>query len=400
VFSKFKNLSEEEQKLAKDNLYNFDHPNALDFDLLLKTLTDLKAGKKVNIPIYNFETNSREKEEKTIYGANVIIFEGVMAFFRKEIKDLIDIKIFVDTDCDIRLARRLKRDMAERGRSLESIIKQYNAFVKPAFHNYIAPTMSFADIIVPRGGDNKFAVDLIVKHAHRELIKKGCMNLKSNLTSKYKQIKDDSLPDSLIKLEETNQIKCMLTTIRNRETTRDELIFYSNRLMRLLIEYCLSLLSFENVTVSTPSGNDYFGKICVNKNICGASILGDDEFMEPALLDVFKDASIGKISFEINKSTGEIELDYLYFPHDIRNNTVLLMDSTLKSGATAIMTIQVLLDHSVQEHNIILLVFFASKEGIMNVWYAFPKVRIITTTVDTQLDINTFIIPEFGDSSI
>ena len=92
-----------------------------------------------------------------------------MAFASKELIDLMDIKIFVDTDADIRLARRMRRDISERGRSLESVLAQYNKYVKPSFDYYIAPTMVYADIIVPRGGDNKIAIDLIVKHVHREL---------------------------------------------------------------------------------------------------------------------------------------------------------------------------------------------------------------------------------------
>ena len=92
-----------------------------------------------------------------------------MAFATKELLDLMDIKIFVDTDADIRLARRLKRDIGERGRSIDSVLAQYNKYVKPSFEYYIAPTMPYADIIVPRGGDNEIAIDLIVKHVHREL---------------------------------------------------------------------------------------------------------------------------------------------------------------------------------------------------------------------------------------
>lgn len=105
----------------------------------------------MHIPIYNFTTHSRETTQKTIYGANVVIFEGIMAFATKELIDLMDLKIFVDTDADIRLSRRLKRDIGERGRSIDSVLAQYNKYVKPAFDYYIAPTMTFADIIVPRG---------------------------------------------------------------------------------------------------------------------------------------------------------------------------------------------------------------------------------------------------------
>jgi uridine kinase len=165
----YKVLSEEKHDAATRNEYNFDHPDAFDFELIMKTLAELKKGKPVHIPVYNFSTHSRENHSKTIYGANVVIFEGIMAFANKDLLDMIDIKIFVDIDSDVRLARRLKRDIKERGRSIESVLAQYDKYVKPAFEYYIAPTMTFADIIVPRGGDNTIAIDLIVKHVHREL---------------------------------------------------------------------------------------------------------------------------------------------------------------------------------------------------------------------------------------
>lgn len=167
--SYYKVLSHDEHERAKQNAYNFDHPDAFDFELIVRTLKELKLGKQVCVPIYNFTTHSREDQFKTVYGANVIIFEGILAFASKELLDLMDIKIFVDTDADIRLSRRLKRDIGERGRSIESVIAQYNKFVKPSFDYYIAPTMAYADIIVPRGAENKIAIDLIVKHANREL---------------------------------------------------------------------------------------------------------------------------------------------------------------------------------------------------------------------------------------
>jgi uridine kinase len=166
-----------------------------------------------------------------------------MAFANKELIDLMDIKIFVDTDADIRLARRLKRDIAERGRSIDSVLAQYNKYVKPSFEYYIAPTMHYADIIVPRGGDNTIAIDLIVKLVNRELKLRGGQ-LRSDLALKINH-KAGELPISLHKLDETKQIRYMHTIIRNKNTTRDEFIFYSNRLMRILIEHALSLLPFE-----------------------------------------------------------------------------------------------------------------------------------------------------------
>lgn len=108
-----------------------------------------------------------------MYGANVIICDGILLFTNKTLLDSLDMKIFIDTDSDIRLARRLKRDITERGRDLASVIKQYNKFVKPSFDYYIAPSMVHADLIVPRGGDNQVAVNLLVQHVHTQLQLRG-----------------------------------------------------------------------------------------------------------------------------------------------------------------------------------------------------------------------------------
>nr|XP_008529504.1 PREDICTED: uridine-cytidine kinase-like 1 [Equus przewalskii] len=165
----YKVLTKQQQEQAAHNNFNFDHPDAFDFDLIVSTLKKLKQGKSVKVPIYDFTTHSRKKDWKTLYGANVIIFEGIMAFADKTLLELLDMKIFVDTDSDIRLVRRLRRDISERGRDIEGVIKQYNKFVKPAFDQYIQPTMRVADIVVPRGSGNTVAIDLIVQHVHSQL---------------------------------------------------------------------------------------------------------------------------------------------------------------------------------------------------------------------------------------
>uniref|UniRef100_A0A8C5XJX5 Uridine-cytidine kinase n=1 Tax=Microcebus murinus TaxID=30608 RepID=A0A8C5XJX5_MICMU len=165
----YKVLTKQQQEQAAHNNFNFDHPDAFDFDLIISTLKKLKQGKSVKVPIYDFTTHSRKKDWKTLYGANVIIFEGIMAFADKTLLELLDMKIFVDTDSDIRLVRRLRRDISERGRDIEGVIKQYNKFVKPAFDQYIQPTMRLADIVVPRGSGNAVAIDLIVQHVHSQL---------------------------------------------------------------------------------------------------------------------------------------------------------------------------------------------------------------------------------------
>ncbi|XP_068610155.1 uridine-cytidine kinase-like 1 isoform X1 [Brachionichthys hirsutus] len=235
----YKVLTFDQQVRAASNDYNFDHPDAFDFDLLTHTLHKLKQGKSVKIPVYDFTTHGRQKEWKTVYGASVIIFEGIMSFTDKNLLQLLDMKIFVDTDSDIRLVRRLRRDITERGREIEGVIKQYNKFVKPAFEQYIEPTMRLADIVVPRGGGNMVAIDLIVQHVHSQLEER---KLRWDMAALASAHQAQPLPQTLSVLESTPQVRGMHTIIRNKETSRDEFIFYSKRLMRLLIERALSFL--------------------------------------------------------------------------------------------------------------------------------------------------------------
>ncbi|KAL3979443.1 neurofilament heavy polypeptide [Sarotherodon galilaeus] len=389
----YKVLNKEEQELAAKNEYNFDHPDAFDFELLVNILRKLKKGKSIKVPVYDFTTHSRRKEWKTVYGANVVIFEGILAFANKELLKLLDMKVFVDTDSDIRLIRRLKRDISQRGRDISGIIKQYNKFVKPAFEQYIEPTVQVADIVVPRGGENFVALDLIVQHVHSQLEKRE-ITVRSALASAHQ---GQPLPKTLSVMESTPQVRGMHTIIRNRETNRDEFIFYSKRLMRLLIEHALSFLPLKSVSVETPQGSIYEGKRLCGNRITGVSILRAGETMEQALMAVCKDIRLGKILIQTNHDTGEPELHYLRLPKDISEDYVILMDSTVSTGAAALMAVRVLLDHDVAEDKIFLLSLLMAEMGVHSVAYAFPKVRIITTAVDKEVNDQFHIIPGIGN---
>ncbi|XP_022258382.1 uridine-cytidine kinase-like 1 [Limulus polyphemus] len=387
----YKVLDEEQHKLAHENEYNFDHPDAFDFTLLIETLRKLKEGKRVQVPIYNFVTHSRDKRMKTMYGANVIIFEGILVLNKK--LQIMDMKVFIDTDSDIRLVRRLKRDIMDRGRDLEGVLKQYNRFVKPAFDHYIAPTMVHADLIVPRGGENQIAINLIVQHVHTQLQLRG-LKLRSKLVQSHA---GQPLPSTLNIMPSTPQILGMHTFIRNKETSRDEFIFYSKRLMRLLIEYALSILPYQDVVVETPQGLTYQGKRSTTVKICGASIMRAGETMEQALCDVLKDVRLGKILIQTNLDTGEPELYYLRLPKDIKDYQIILMDATVASGAAAMMAIRVLLDHDVPEDNILFCSLLAAESGVHTIAYAFPKVHIVTTAVDPEVNEKFYILPGIGN---
>lgn len=389
----YKVLTTEEQELAERNEYNFDHPEAFDFELLVTVLRKLKKGKSIKVPVYDFTSHCRRKEWKTVYGANVVIFEGILAFANKELLKLLDMKVFVDTDSDIRLVRRLKRDISDRGRDINGVIKQYNKFVKPAFEQYIEPTVQVADIVVPRGGENFVALDLIVQHVHSQLEKRE-ITVRSALASAHQ---GQPLPKTLSVMESTPQVRGMHTIIRNRETNRDEFIFYSKRLMRLLIEHALSFLPLKPVSVETPQGSIYEGKRLGGKRVTGVSILRAGETMEPALMAVCKDIRLGKILIQTNHDTGEPELHYLRLPKDISEDYVILMDSTVSTGAAALMAVRVLLDHDVQEDKIFLLSLLMAEMGVHSVAYAFPKVRIITTAVDKDVNDQFHIIPGIGN---
>ncbi|XP_037749540.1 uridine-cytidine kinase-like 1 isoform X2 [Chelonia mydas] len=389
----YKVLNKEQQELAAHNEYNFDHPDAFDFDLLISVLRKLKKGKSVKVPAYDFTTHSRRKEWKTIYGANVVVFEGILSFANKELLKLLDMKVFVDTDSDIRLVRRLQRDIMERGRDLVGVIKQYNKFVKPAFEQYIEPTVQVADIVVPRGGENFVALDLIVQHVHSQLEKRE-ITVRAALASAHQ---GQPLPKSLSVLEGTPQVRGMHTIIRNKDTTRDEFIFYSKRLMRLLIEHALSFLPLKPVTVETPQGTVYEGKRFHRQRITGVSILRAGETMEQALTAVCKDIRLGKILIQTNHDTGEPELHYLRLPKEISEDYVILMDSTVSTGAAAMMAVRVLLDHDVHEEKIFLLSLLMAEMGVHSVAYAFPRVRIITTAVDKKVNEEFHIIPGIGN---
>ena len=141
---------------------NYDHPFAFDTDLLIKHIKKIFEGQAIQRPIYDFSVHNRSDETITVEPRNIVILEGIMILEDKRLRDLMDIKIFVDTDADLRIIRRIVRDINERGRTLDSVIDQYIATVKPAHEQFIEPYKKYADIIIPEGGFNKVAIDIMV----------------------------------------------------------------------------------------------------------------------------------------------------------------------------------------------------------------------------------------------
>lgn len=141
---------------------NYDHPFAFDSDLLVEHLEELLSGRPVKKPVYSFITYTRTDETVTVEPTDVIIVEGILILEDKRLRDLMDIKVYVDTDADVRFIRRLVRDIRERGRTVESVISQYLEVVRPMHQQFVEPTKRYADIIIPEGGMNKVAVDVLV----------------------------------------------------------------------------------------------------------------------------------------------------------------------------------------------------------------------------------------------
>jgi len=156
--------------LAERDLRNFDHPDAFDNELLRSHIRDLLDGKTIQQPIYDYTRHARLKETKTIGDHAVIVLEGILIFTDEELRDLMDIKLFIDADPDVRFIRRLRRDLVERGRSVDSIIRQYEESVRPMHMQFVDPSKRHADLIIPEGGHNKVAIDL-VKTKIRELLR-------------------------------------------------------------------------------------------------------------------------------------------------------------------------------------------------------------------------------------
>jgi uridine kinase len=157
---------EERQKI------NFDHPDAIDFDLLCEQLKALKEGKTIEQPVYSYITCSRSKTETvTVAPAEVIIIEGILVFTCKDLREQMDIRIFVDADDDDRLMRVMARDILERGKTVETVIERYTKTVKPMYLQFIEPSKRYADIIIPQGGHNKVAIDIISATVEKSLRK-------------------------------------------------------------------------------------------------------------------------------------------------------------------------------------------------------------------------------------
>ncbi|KAJ1390365.1 Uridine kinase-like, partial [Sesbania bispinosa] len=304
----YNNLTEEELTRVQD--YNFDHPDAFDTEELLHVMDKLKRGEAVDIPKYDFKSYKSDVLRR-VNPSDVIILEGILVFHDPRVRELMNMKIFVDTDADVRLARRIRRDTVEKGRDIGTVLDQYSKFVKPAFDDFILPTKKYADIIIPRGGDNHVAIDLIVQHIRTKLGQHDLCKIYPNLYV----------------IQSTFQIRGMHTLIRDAQTTKHDFVFYSDRLIRLVVEHGLGHLPFTEKQVITPTDSVYTG-VDFCKRLCGVSVIRSGESMENALRACCKGIKIGKILIHREGDNGQ-QLIYEKLPKDISDRHVLLLDPIL-----------------------------------------------------------------------
>ncbi|KAG6742794.1 hypothetical protein POTOM_053734 [Populus tomentosa] len=392
-------------------------PDAFNTELLLSCMEKLKNGRAVNIPNYDFQTHKRIGPGWKVNPSDIIILEGILVLHDPRVRDLMNMKIFVDTDSDLRLARRIQRDTVERGRNIQNVLDQfqlnidkyfqlwnstnlsnmvfrYSSFqpviynlqyarsVKPSFEEFILPSKKYADVIIPRGGDNDVAIDLIIQHIRAKLGQHHLCKIYPNVSV----------------IHSTFQMRGMHTLVRDVKTTKHDFVFYADRLIRLVVEHGLGHLPFTEKQITTPTGSIYPGVVFC-KRLCGVSVIRSGESMENALRACCKGIKIGKILIHGEGNNGR-QLIYEKLPADISSRHVLLLDPVLASGNSAVKAINLLLSKGVVESNIIFLNLIAAPQGIHVVCKKFPKLKIVTSEIDVTLDEDLSVIPgmgEFGD---
>ncbi|KAF7771557.1 hypothetical protein Agabi119p4_5868 [Agaricus bisporus var. burnettii] len=396
----YKYHSPEELALAHANMLDFDHPDAIDVPMFVNCLADLKAFKQSNIPVYSFAEHQRLAETKYLYGATVIIAEGILALHDPSLRALYDLKIFVQCDSDLMLARRIKRDIKERGRSVEGILDQYLRYVKPSYDNFVRPTASHADIIVP-GYNNSVAIELICTHVRRQLqersnqFREKIAIPRPGIKSKFEYTTPSPTPEELdlTVLPNTSQLQGIFTILRDKKCSRQDFVFFVDRLSTLLVEYALQHLPYVPKTVVTPVGIEAPGKQLDANYMCGVCIQRSGGTLERGFRRVIRDVPMGSLLIQSDAATGEPMCLQVKLPAYIRNRHtaedtwVFILDAQIGTGAAAFMSIRILLDHGVKEEHIVYVAFLVARGGGISIFRrAFPRVKIVCAEVDDEME--------------
>ncbi|KAF2009942.1 uridine kinase [Aaosphaeria arxii CBS 175.79] len=381
----YKPLNPEQSAAAFRNEFDFDSPEAIDFDVLVDRLRDLKQGKVAEVPVYSFEKHARLEHTTTIYSPHVLILEGIFALHDPRVLELLDLKIFAEADADLCLSRRLVRDVKERGREIEGCIKQWFGFVKPNFYKYVAPQREIADIIIPRGIENKVAISMVSSQIQRTLAHKSAEH-QLELQRLGKIAEEAPLSPNALILPQTNQVKGIHTLLMNPNTDKEDYIFYFDRLCAMLIEKAVDFLPFEPQQVVTPQENVYMG-LRKTADMSAVVILRGGSAFETGLRRTIPDCRTGRILIQSNYRTGEPELHYRSLPSTINEDgLVLLLDPQMSSGGAALMAVKVLVDHGVAEDKIVFVTYLAGRVGVNRVLNVFPDVRVVIARMGDDME--------------
>ncbi|KAI9857145.1 MAG: Uridine kinase [Vezdaea acicularis] len=381
----YKPLNKEEHELAHRNEYDFDSPNAIDFDTLVSNIRDLKQGKRAEIPIYSFSRHQREEETTSIYAPHVLILEGIFALYSlKQMRTLVwrgEVSSSLWSKRDRQADSGLvTRDVRTRGRDIEGCIKQWFAYVKPNFERYVQPQRTKADIIVPRGIENKVAIDMVVKHIQRTLREKSEKH-SADLQRLGKGVVDEPLGEKVLLMKATPQLVGMSTILHNPNTGLENFIFYFDRLATLLIERAMDNVGFRSKRVTTPRYDGYNGLTPAGE-VSAVVVLRGGSALESGLKRVIPSCSTGRILVQSSFRTGEPELHYLKLPEGISSHeSVLLLDAQMSSGGAALMAVRVLLDHGVQEGKIVLVTYLAGRMGLNRLTKVYPQIKVVVGEV-------------------
>lgn len=381
----YKPLSPEQSAAAFRNEFDFDAPEAIDFDILVDRLRDIKNGKVAEVPIYSFEKHARIEKTTTIYSPHVLILEGIFALHDPRVLELLDLKIFAEADSDLCLSRRLVRDVKERGRDIEGCIKQWFGFVKPNFYKYVAPQREIADLIIPRGIENRVAITMVSNQVRQTLAHKSAQH-QSELRRLGQIAEDNPLSSNAIVLKQTNQVKGMHTLLLNPSTTREDFVFYFDRMVALLIETACDFLPFTSYTITTPQNNLYTG-LKKNADVSAVVVLRGGSAFETGLRRTIPDCRTGRILIQTNYRTGEPELHYRALPANIsEHGLVLVLDPQFSSGAAALMAVRVLVDHGVPEECIVFVTYTAGRVGVNRVLSVFPDIKVVVARLGDDME--------------
>ncbi|KAL2158670.1 hypothetical protein VTH06DRAFT_4152 [Thermothelomyces fergusii] len=387
IDSFYKSLDEESSRKAFRN-----------FDVLVDRLRDLKAG------------NTRGWiGRRPSTSPHVLILEGIFALYDPRVLELLDMKIFCEADADTCLSRRILRDQRDRGRDLEGIIKQWFKFVKPNFEKYVDPQRKVADIIVPRGVENHVAMSMVVQFIQQKLLEKSTHH-RAALTRLELEAQSEQLSPKVTIMKQTPQMQAMHTIIHNIDTSSEDFIFYFNRISALLVEEytdgqeltdwpthqptrrrngrdrALNNIPFVPAEITTPQAHRYAG-LRPRGEVSAVMVLRGGAALEAGLHRCITDCKTGRMLIQSNVRTGEPELHYLVLPPDIdRHEAVLLLDAQMSSGGSALMAVQVLVDHGVPADRVVLVTYSAGRMGLHRLTKVFPDISVVVGRVVPDIE--------------